>query len=189
MKTFGLENNISEAYEKQIDMLFSYYSDVFHYLSVFDIGAAEIEDAVQDTYIEALTYLDKLRDITKMKFWLLKIAKRVGIKYAVKRKKRIMNESTIEDYKTMPEPGTADVPDKQLCDLVEKMNREELWSLLRRLSDKELKILLLHFAYGYKFKDIAKMVGESDTNTRSISKRARDKLRAMAEKEGIGFDL
>lgn len=187
MKTFGLENNISESYGMEIDMLFSYYSDVVHYLSVFDIGAEEVEDAVQDTYIEALTYIDRLRDITKMKFWLLKIAKRTGIKYAVKRRKRLMNESTLEDYKTMPEPGTIAMADKQLCDLIERTNREELWELLFRLSDKELKIILLHFAYGYKFKDIAKIVGESDTNTRSISKRARDKLRAMAEKEGISL--
>lgn len=189
MKNFGLEDNLSAAYGQHVELLFSYYNDVVHYLSVFDIGMEDVEDAVQDTFIEALTYIDKLRDVAKMKFWLLKIAKRMGIKYAMKKKKKQMNESPLEEYEAIPESGSSAEIDKQLNDLIRRMNREELLHLLMRLSEKELKVVLLHFAYGYKLKDIAGLIGESDTNTRSISKRARDKLRAMAAKEGIKFEL
>ena len=73
-------------------MLTSYYDEVFRYLSVFNIEKAFLEDAIQDTFVEAYANLDSLRDAEKMKYWLLKIAKRVGIRYVTKQHKTTVKE-------------------------------------------------------------------------------------------------
>ena len=72
-----------ELLEKEAKLL-EYYNDVVHYLRAFNIDENLLEDAIQDTFVEALSSLDTLRDETKMKYWLIKIAKRVGSKYVTK---------------------------------------------------------------------------------------------------------
>lgn len=79
-----------ELLEKEAKLL-EYYNDVVHYLRAFNIDENLIDDAIQDTFVEALSSLDTLRDETKMKYWLIKIAKRVGSKYVTKCKKAGFN--------------------------------------------------------------------------------------------------
>lgn len=92
MKSSKLKNSISITHKKRIEILLSYYSDVLHYLGAFNLTPEDVEDALQDTYIEAFTYIDKVRDESKLKFWLLKIAKRQGLKYLSKNKTKSSNE-------------------------------------------------------------------------------------------------
>lgn len=66
-----------ELLEKEAKLL-EHYNDVIHYLRAFNIDENLLDDAIQDTFVEALSSLDTLRDETKMKYWLIKIAKRVG---------------------------------------------------------------------------------------------------------------
>ena len=65
--------------EKEIFIL-SYYEDVKHYLNMFGLGD-RLEDAVQDTFVEALANIQNIRYEEKTKHWLIKIAKYVGLKY------------------------------------------------------------------------------------------------------------
>lgn len=173
------------AEDDRIDLLFSHYDKVTHYLSVFDMHPEDVEDAVQDTFIEALKNLKQLRDTDKIEFWLLKIAKRVAISRMTKNKKQGNTEGSIADFAETLTPVSLICEDNSMDDLLAQADRAELKALISRLSEKEQKVLLLQFVYGYKLKDIARVIGESDTNTRSISKRGRDKLRAMIEKEDI----
>lgn len=55
-----------ELLEKEAKLL-EYYNDVVHYLRAFNIDENLLEDAIQDTFVEALSSLDTLRDETKMK--------------------------------------------------------------------------------------------------------------------------
>ena len=67
-----------ELLEKEAKLL-EYYNDVVHYLRAFNIDENLLEDAIQDTFVEALSSLDTLRDETKdapallltpLAFWL-----------------------------------------------------------------------------------------------------------------------
>lgn len=83
-----------ELLEKEAKLL-EYYNDVVHYLRAFNIDENLLEDAIQDTFVEALSSLDTLRDETKMKYWLIKIAKRVGSKYVTKCKNVAIREPCV----------------------------------------------------------------------------------------------
>lgn len=65
MKSSKLKDSISITHKKRIEILLSYYSDVLHYLGAFNLTPEDVEDALQDTYIEAFTYIDKVRDESK----------------------------------------------------------------------------------------------------------------------------
>ncbi len=86
-----------ELLEKEAKLL-EYYNDVVHYLRAFNIDENLLEDAIQDTFVEALSSLDTLRDETKMKYWLIKIAKRVGSKYVTKCKNVAIRECSFDEY-------------------------------------------------------------------------------------------
>lgn len=184
MNKTKIQEGIHVIYKDRIKMLVSYYNDIFHYLKAFDLDIEDVKDALQDTYIEAFTNIDKVRDESRIKFWLLKIAKRQGLKYINRNKRKIMNEKHLFDYINFPETGTEYFFDKQANDFIRKINREMLRKFLSELNDKERNVLILYYDYGYKLKDIAALMRENDNSIRSISKRSKEKLRKMMEEEG-----
>ena len=70
------EENIAGLYKERVEIVLRFYNEVRHYICTTNINQNDVEDAVQDTFIEALTNIHKLREIESMKWWLLKIAKR-----------------------------------------------------------------------------------------------------------------
>lgn len=177
-------SNESERKHKE-ERLMTYYDDVVHYLSVFSIERRFLEDAVQDTFVEAFSSLDNLRDVTKMKYWLLKIAKRVGTKYVIKCKNITIKECSFEEYVVKSDCNTETFGDRQLDNLVRKMDNEKLYRYIDKLKEKERKVLLLYYVYGHTLKEIADLIGETNSNTKSLARRGRLKLKAMLEEGGF----
>lgn len=176
------EESITESYKERVDLVLLFYNEVRHYISTTHINPNDVEDAVQDTFIEALTNIQKLRDTESMKWWLLKIAKRQAYKYMKKDQRRNDYECSLEanDSTQMK----ADIPsDEEMDKLLEGIQREQLSKMISRLNAKETKVLILYYAYGYKQKEIARLTGESLTNVKTLAKRSRDKLRSYIQKE------
>lgn len=178
------DKEIKTREEKEM-LLISYYGDVFHYLSVFNIKRNFLEDAVQDTFVEAFTNLDKLRDVEKMKPWLLKIAKRVGTKYVIKNKNITIKECSFEEYVVQSKSKTGTHGDMQIESLVIDLDNRELYDYIEKLSEREQRILILYYVYGHTLKDIAEITGEKFANVRSVSRRAKLKLKVMLEEGGF----
>lgn len=163
-------------------LILSYYNPVKAYLSVFGINPAYLEDAVQDTMIEALSCMGKLKEVDKLKNWLLVIAKRVGLRYVTKANNTVecSLEECIEEGREVEF-----VSDCQLYNCIQRLDNEELARVINEtLSEKEKKVLLLYYVYDHKLKDIAEIIGETDTNTRTLSARAKKKLKVKLEEGG-----
>lgn len=167
--------------KRKENLLLSYYNEVVHYLKLFSINEEILDDVVQETFIQAFTNLSGLKDETKMKSWLFRIAKRTGIKYILKDRKIIINECSFDDsvVKSKYEKGTICYSDfdEVFC----KLDRKLAYEYLKKLTVREQKVLLLYYVYGHKLKDIAIILGESQSNVKSISRRAKIKLRSLLE--------
>lgn len=185
MKTTLLPESISKMHKERVELLLSFYKDVLHYVRMFDLPPEDVEDVIQDTYIEAFTYIEKVRDESKAKYWILKIAKRQAVRYIKKERERKSNEQALSEMTASREEGAQWNPDDQFSQLMKNMDKEQLRCLMGRLSLKEQKVLTLYYAYGYKLRDIAAILKESDSNVRTISKRSKEKLRKMIENENI----
>ena len=166
------------------ELIVNYYDDVLHYLSVFDLPEGALGDAVQDTFVEALCCLPKQKDAEKLKFWLIKIAQRVGRRYQLEYKKTQRKECSFEDYMVKSDYNPDTFCDSQLDGLIRDLDNSKIYDYVARLGRKEQQVLILHYVYGHKFREVACILGETQTNVKSIACRARQKLKSMIEEEG-----
>ena len=126
--------------EKEIFIL-SYYEDVKHYLYMFGLGD-RLEDAVQDTFVEALANIQNIRYEEKTKHWLIKVAKYVGLKYLRQEKNAAVSWYDMEEYLKEADKSGEPVSESQLDDLIEKLDRQKLHEYIGRLKEKERKVIV-----------------------------------------------
>lgn len=177
------EETVYPSYEEKVQMLLGYYREVVHYVSTIGVRCDDIDDIAQDTFIEALSGLDKLRDVNRMKYWLLKISKRKAYKYMRKNSLKNLHEYSFDADKTRRLIDSGVESDRQLDHMLDRISSEKLWDIIMALNEKERKVLLLHYIYGYKHREIALIIGESDSNVRTLARRAKEHLRQHIEKE------
>lgn len=172
-----------ELTEKE-EKLIGYYRDVVRYLTAFNIDDGLLEDAIQDTFVEALCSLHTLRDETKMKHWLMRIAKRVGSKYVTKCKNVSIKECYFDEDVLQSKHNIETFCDRDFDRFIGSLESEGLYDYISKLRPKEQKTLLLHYVYDHKLSEVAEILGESLTNVKSLSRRAKAKLRKMFEEGG-----
>jgi RNA polymerase sigma-70 factor (ECF subfamily) len=125
-------------------------------------GADEAPDLVHETYLRASERLHQLRDSALFDAWVVRIA---------------LNEakSVLRDRKRLVErvaqlaPRPIHSPDVGLRQLVEQ------------LAPRQRAVIVLHYAYGYRMGEIARLLDLSEINVRTLAFRARRRLRAQLE--------
>ena len=157
---------------------------VSRYLRTFGLRDGILEDAVQETMMNAWIHMDQLRDGNRIKWWVRSIAKNVGFKYIKKINQKQSREVPLE----ATVGGIACEEDeeslcKELCICMENMELERVGELICCLTEREKNVILLHYAFMHPFDEVAKIVGETYANTRKISSRVINKMREYAAKE------
>lgn len=158
------------------ELIKSYYMEVYRYLCKFGFDKETLNDALQETFVEAYSHMDALRNEEKTKNWLIKIAKSVGIKYKKRCNKELEYEYGFEEDVVNLKYGNTYESDV-LIKIILEADLVLLREAMLRLKPKERDTLILFYIYGEKLKDIAEILGESDSNTRTIAKRAKEKVR------------
>ena len=157
---------------------------VTRYLRTFDLGEGLLDDAVQETMINAWMHIDQLRDVSRMKWWVRSIAMNVGLKYVKKINQKLSREVSLE---MRLENIASEEEEALLCqalsDYVEKVDLGRIKKLLSCLSKREKNVVMLQYAFQHSLKEVAKIIGESYANTRKISSRSIAKMREYAAKE------
>lgn len=162
------------------------YLDVVRYLRRFNLSKADLEDAIQDTMTDAFSYARDIRDESKVRHWIIKIAKTNGLRY--KRKRNIFKTKECELKEDVLQLECANPTENDaLKEIFRETDNACLYEALGSLKQKERDVLILQHVYKQKQKDIAKIIGESLTNTKTISHRAREKVRQKLI-EGGYFD-
>lgn len=160
--------------KKRYTMIEECYVDVVRYLRAFDLSEEDLQDAIQDTFVEAFSRAGQLRDEEKVKHWIIKIAKSKGRKHKIKSEILVTIECAFkEDVVQLNCQETYE--DDILTELIVKADMEDLIESIKSLNHKERKLLILQYVYEEKLKDIAIILGENLNNTKSISRRAKEK--------------
>ena len=146
-----------------------------------------VDDAVQETMIRAWKNIGQLRDAQSMKWWVLKIASNIGKAYVKKEKYRKIREISLDErVEQIPDGDEAEMTDEALCLAMENTDLEKISELLDRLSDKERQVIVLRYIHELPLAEVAKLVGETYANTRTIASRAMRKLKKYAAEEKKG---
>ena len=132
----------------------------------------DIEDAVQETMIEAFNSLKTLRNNNLFKKWNIKILINKCNKIYKKRKNNISYEE-LEAEKFVVDNSTDNV-----------ISNLEFDSMLKSLNYDEKIAVVLYYLEDYTTKDIAKVLKVSENTIKSRLRRAKLKMKENYEREG-----
>lgn len=188
-KSWDIENyeKISQRYSQELEVMFSYYKKIVYILMKQGLTHEDAQDAAQDAYIEAIACLPKLKKREAVISWLITIATRVGDKYLAKKIK--MNDREVE-FETCREseilafPGAHSNEDK-IEDALGISKKEILRQNMSKLGTVERKVLIMHYTYQYDYRYISAKLNINHSTVRTISKRAKEKLRRLIIEEEL----
>ena len=144
----------------QIDELWLKYNKDVEFLILSKIKNQDIaKDLTQETYIKALTKFDQLKDISKVKHWLLTIARNTALDYFRKDSKIVpLNDYDIEETSITTEKHTI---------------KDCLPGLIESLPKKYKVPIYLSDIQGMKQIDVAKKLNLPLATVKSQIQRAR----------------
>lgn len=144
----------------------SYKNDLIRYAFSLTKEKEKSEDLLQDTLIIAWKNLENIKEMSKVKYWLMTIMRREFLKNIQANK-----FNNVIDYETLSEI----LKSNYNCDKI--IEFQQMLDDLKELSDKYKEVLILHSILGYKTSEIAKKL---NTNENTISTRiARAKLKIL----------
>lgn len=187
-----LINRIRQGDRSLLDLLIDkYYQEVFRFCYYRTGSEQAAYDCTQDTFLRLLRFMDSYVEIHKFKGYLLRIALNVCRDYYRSNPPPTVSlaEDCSEQYDEdgqfsgqflcSEEGGSRKTAYEQIeisC-IIQKC--------LLRLPDFQREVIILHFYYGYKVREIAKITGVSLPTAKSRLKQGLDKLKKIFREEGI----
>jgi RNA polymerase sigma-70 factor (ECF subfamily) len=139
---------------------------------------SEAEDAVQDTFVSVLQDLPKLRDPTRLKFWITRVA--VHRAHRRFRRRRLLRALGLHDAA----PGAELLVPAPGCGPEEVLELVKLSQLLAELPDLERAAWVLRHVDGHRLEEVAALCACSLATAKRRVARAQASLRHVIELEG-----
>ena len=156
-----------------IDQLFSqYYNEALLYTISLCRNRTAAEDIVSDAFFKALSMSDDA--IRDFKAWLLTVCRNEFIS-SCRRSRRFTGEEIPEDL--------ADDREEVIDSIIRREEYRSLYRAIELLSDTQREAVMLFYFSGLPIKSISEIIGKSETNTKVLLCRAREKLRTILEGE------
>jgi RNA polymerase sigma-70 factor (ECF subfamily) len=132
-------------------------------------SVADAEDALQETWLRWHRAQEQGDEIRSTKAWLTTTLSRICLDQLGSA--RVKREQYVGAW--LPEPLVGAEPDVAETALDHESLSTAFLVLLESLSPKERAVFLLHDVFAYDFATIAGIVGESETYSRQLERRAR----------------
>lgn len=126
------------------------------------------EDIMQEVFLKLIINHAKYKNITKIKTWILTVTRNLSIDYL-----RKLKHEEVDDKKLIG----IELEDNTL-------NNYIFQDMLKKLNVDEKTIVILKLQGGFRYKEIAEVMGTSCDNTRKIYSRAIKKLRQQEDLKG-----
>jgi RNA polymerase sigma-70 factor, ECF subfamily len=138
-------------------------------------GRGDLEDVLQDVFIEAFRSIARFRGDAKLSTWLYRVCVNVALQRLRKRKRlaEVPDES-------VPESTGDDTPERGL-DARRRLNA--VYNILDRLSPKKRVVFILHEIEGREPKEISEIVGAPVLTVRTRLHYARKEFYAYVARE------
>ena len=137
--------------------------DVVYRFLLASVGAGEVDDCFQETFIAALRAYPTLRDGSRLRAWVLKIAERKAIDSHRSRARRP------EPHDVVPEDGeVGPAPEPE----------PPIWAAVRTLPAKQRSAVVQRYVNDLPYREIGDIIGCSEEaarqNVRAGVKRLRE---------------
>ncbi|MCR4599118.1 MAG: RNA polymerase sigma factor [Acetatifactor sp.] len=163
----------------RFDELYHKYAKNMH-RQTFDIlkDVHEAEDAVQEAFIRIWGSMDKVQkfDEPRVESFLICVARNAAIDIYRKKKDRWHRE----------EPYDESFP--YAFDPVLAVDENSFQEKILRFPNREREVIDLKYTYGFRYWEIAKILGISVVAVKKDLKRAKERLKKLCQEEGIDND-
>jgi len=156
--------------------LLSHIDALYRYGIVLSRNATVASDLVQETYVRALNFRNKLRDDNNIKSWMFTILRNIWLNQL--RKGRNSPDLAKQDCAEVMEPAERlqHGPHQQL---MRKVEAERVREAIRQLPDDFREVILLREYEDLSYREIAELVGCPAGTVMSRLARARARLREL----------
>jgi RNA polymerase sigma factor (sigma-70 family) len=137
----------------------------------------EMEDLVQEVFIEVFRSLDRFRGEAKLSTWIARISSRVAMAHIGKRK------PAAQSLDSVPEVAAREPSAEQVA--VVREAAERLYRALDRVDAIQRVAFALHVIEGLPLRDVADVMEASLVATKSRVWRARRELERRASKDPL----
>ncbi len=163
-----------------------YRSRVFSTASRYTRNGSELEDLAQDIFIRIWKGLKTYRADAPFEHWLMTVTVRTCYDFLRKHRKRRESEVLVDEMPVRQMSGdgmfSGDAPEER------QRRQREAWEvvqvLLEKLNEKEQLVITLMELEEKSVKEVASLTGWSESNVKVRAYRARNKMRAIVEKQG-----
>jgi len=150
-----------------------YFSTVYNRVR-YTIPDADVDDVTQDVFIAVLKSLSGFQGRSKFSTWLRTLVNRQVAGYYRSRERKV-EESPIVDGQQFAQSGY--VGDQKHTE------RIAIRRAIQRLPHHYQEVLLLRFAEGMKFNEIATVMKQNPEAVKSLFRRAVASLRSLLEED------
>ncbi len=153
----------SERLEQYIKL---YHGAVYRLALSYVKNCADAEDITQEAFLRLYRYTGSFAADENCKAWLIKVT--------VNLSKNLLKSC----WFTRREELAENIPYKEGSD-------GEVFDSVMSLPPKYRAVIHLYYYEGYSVKEIADIVGKSQTNITTMLARGRERLKKMLQKEGL----
>jgi len=161
----GNYNAFRSIYERNFNQLFAYGLKVCH-------NKEQVEDAIQDLFMDLWKYKKGLSTTTSIKFYLFRSLRRK----IYKNQSRVVMVSDEKVSMEQKSQHTVDVESQIIVKEEANVNKEKLLKGLKTLPDRQYDALVLRFFGNFSYEDLADLLGVNTQSARNLVQRGLQKL-------------
>lgn len=164
------------------------YSDMVYRIAFARAGTkADADDIYQEVFLRYIRKAPEFRDEEHAKAWFVKVAVNCSRKFlgGTSKKREVSGEwiaDTGTDGTVTDVSGTHGTPEERIF---ADESKAELYRELQKLSADARLLLHLYYFEELKTAEIAKLMHRKESTVRVQLTRAREKLKAQFEKDGV----
>ena len=169
------EHDLESIYYEYRHQMMSVAQSILHNL-------ASSEDAVQEALIRIARNIDRveMENPKRVRAYVLTITRNAALSICDKQKTRrevsLCEMGDVEADKGDP-----------IAWAMTHCQEEELRQALQKIPLEQAEVLMLKYAYGYKHKEIGKMLNRTEEAVEQQASRGKKRLRALLLKRGVEF--
>ncbi len=166
----------SEEHDKFTRLYINFHGALLNYAYSILRDKRLSEEAVQDAFVRILKNLDKLSENTPGKTWyyMMVVVKNVSLSILKKEKASLyldLGETGLERIKDSGEPIWSEYQAKELYQKIKDY-------IIENLNETDRNIMILRSVHKMSYKDIAEIVGITESNVSARLSRMRRKMKA-----------
>lgn len=173
MRDSELIKRIKQGETDALDVLIEGHYDGIYRFCYYKLGDREAAyDCTQETFLHLLRYMDTYVEQKKFKAYLYRIAGNVCTDWFRKNSVQLAGEELLETIV------------REDSELKRVELSDEVLRALQVISPAQRDVVILHFLYDFKLREIAQIINVPMSTVKSRLKQGMDKMKAYMERSG-----